>query len=66
VVDVVQSLTAIAQQNAAGAEETSASVTEVTNIVGGVAQSATELKEVAVGLRESISVFTVDEGAAED
>lgn len=61
VVDVVQSLTAIAEENAAGAQETSASVTEVTNIVGGVAQSATELKNIATGLQESISIFTVDE-----
>jgi len=44
VVDIVQNLTAIAEENAASTEETSASVTEVTAIVAEISEKATELK----------------------
>ena len=54
VVDVVQNLSAIAQQNAASSEETSASVAEVSNILADIAQNAAQLKEIAYGLDQSV------------
>ncbi len=57
VVDVVQNLTAIAQENAASTQETSASATEVGNIVAGMAQQAGGLKAVAEELDSTMAVF---------
>lgn len=57
VVDIVQNLTAIAEENAASTEETSASMTEVGNTIVGMAGNATQLKEIADGIDESMSVF---------
>lgn len=59
VVDVVQNLTAIAEENAAGTEETSASATEVGAIVQNMAEQAGRLKEVAGELESSMSVFKI-------
>lgn len=59
VVDVVQNLTAIAEENAASTEETSASVTEVTNIVYGISQNANKLDEVADELQDNVNLFNV-------
>lgn len=59
VVDVVQNLTAIAEENAAGTEETSASATEVGAIVQNMAEQAGKLKEVAGQLESSMDVFKV-------
>lgn len=59
VVDVVQNLTAIAEENAAGTEETSASATEVGAIVQNMAEQAGRLKEVAGELESSMDVFKV-------
>ena len=59
VVDIVQSLTAIAEENAASTEETSASATEVTAIVNNISEKAQELKLIADDLDESMSQFTV-------
>jgi len=57
VVDVVQNLTAIAEENAASTEETSASVTEVTATIENMAEQAAGLREVAGKLNKSIDVF---------
>ena len=57
VVDVVQNLPAIAEENAACTEETSASVTEVNSIVAGISDSATELHRIAEALKESVTFF---------
>lgn len=54
VVDVVQNLSAIAEENAASSEETSASVAEVTNIVQDISENAAQLKEIAYGLDQSV------------
>ena len=54
VVDVVQNLSAIAEENAASSEETSASVAEVTNIVQDISENAALLKEIAYGLDQSV------------
>ncbi|MED9902756.1 MAG: methyl-accepting chemotaxis protein [Lachnospiraceae bacterium] len=59
VVDVVQNLTAIAEENAAGTEETSASATEVSATVQNMAEEAGKLKEVAKGLERSMEIFKV-------
>lgn len=60
VVDVVQNLTAIAEENAAGTEETSASVTEVGNTMNDVADEANHLNGIAIALEDSVSVFKLD------
>ena len=59
VIDGVQSLTAIAQENAASTEETSASVTEVSAIVNGISEKSGELRRVAQELENSMSVFKI-------
>ncbi len=57
VVDVVNSLTAIAEENAAATEETSASVVEVTSIVADIADKANGLNAIAEELEEKIGIF---------
>lgn len=59
VVDIVQNLTAIAEENAASTEETSASVTEVTAIVEQISEKAGELKAIADELDQNMQKFTV-------
>lgn len=60
VVDVVQNLTAIAEENAASTEETSASVTEVGNTMADVAGEASHLQGIANELEESVKNFIVE------
>lgn len=60
VVDVVQNLTAIAQENAASTEETSASAAEVGAIMSNIAENADQLHQIAVDLEESVKQFTVE------
>lgn len=57
VVDTVQNLSAIARQNAANSEETSASVAEISNIVGEIAANATDLKDISNRLDGSMAMF---------
>ncbi|MDD6811240.1 MAG: methyl-accepting chemotaxis protein [Lachnospiraceae bacterium] len=57
VVDVVQNLTAIAEENAASTQETSASVTEVSNIVYHISENATKMKDVANELEQNMNIF---------
>ncbi len=59
VVDVVQSLTAIAEQNAAGTEETSASVQEVNQVIDDMSDNAKQLNDVAQTIDEHMRKFTV-------
>ncbi|MCQ2523511.1 MAG: methyl-accepting chemotaxis protein [Lachnospiraceae bacterium] len=59
VVDVVQNLTAIAEENAASTEETSASVTEVSSIVYDISQNANKLDGISEELQQNISMFTL-------
>ena len=59
VVDVVQNLTAIAQQNAASAEETMASAAEANRIMESMNQDVEHLNEVAHALASCIDKFTV-------
>lgn len=57
VVDVVNNLTAIAEENAAATEETSASVVEVVSIVTDIAEKAQGLNSIAEELEERINIF---------
>lgn len=57
VVDVVQNLTAIAEENAAGTEETSASATEFGNMVGTIQNETEMLMGVANELEEQMNIF---------
>lgn len=59
VVDVVQNLTAIAEENAASTEETSASVTEVSSIVYNISENANKLRDVADRLEKNMSIFKI-------
>lgn len=60
VIDVVQSLTAIAEENAASTEETSAAVTEVSAIVTGISEKSEELRKIAVKLEEDMDMFKIE------
>ena len=57
--DIVQSLTAIAEENAAGTEESSASVTEVSVVVEDISSNAKQLQGVAQTLDEHMKEFRV-------
>lgn len=59
VVDVVQNLTAIAEENAASTEETSASATEMSAIMESIDGNAKNLNEVADLLHDTISKFKI-------
>lgn len=55
----MQSLSAIAEENAASAEETSASASEVGSIMEDVSQNANMLDEIAVKLNENVKRFKI-------
>lgn len=57
IVDAVQSLTAIAQQNAASAQETSASTGELSNAMVDVADAVSTLQTIADRLTKEIDLF---------
>lgn len=57
VVDVVQNLTAIAEENAASVQQTSASTVEVVNTMENVAEEAKRLSGVANELDENVKMF---------
>lgn len=59
VIDVVQSLTAIAEENAASTQETSASVTEVSAIVTGISEKSEELRKVAMDLENTMDMLKI-------
>lgn len=61
VVDIVQNLTAIAEENAAGTQETSASVTEVNDIVSQISENANQLRRIAEELEHRMEIFQLDE-----
>ena len=60
VVDVVQNLTAIAEENAASTEETSASAAEVSAIMGTIAENTGHLNGIAHELEESVKQFVTE------
>lgn len=57
IVDTVQNLSAIAEENAASSEETSASVAEVGNIISDIAESSRALKKISDQIDASIAMF---------
>jgi len=59
VVDGVQSLTAIAEENAAGTEETSASVTEISAVVADISKKSEELRRIAETLERDMNMFKI-------
>lgn len=59
VVDVVQNLTAIAEENAASTQETSASATEMSAIMGSIESNARELNDIADQLHNTVSRFQI-------
>lgn len=59
VVDVVQNLTAIAEENAAATEETSASATEVNNIIGNISDKAKDVRSIAENLHDTVEMFKI-------
>lgn len=59
VIDIVQNLSAIAQENAASTEETSASVTEVKAISDQLSEEADSLKNISHTMEQSMAVFQI-------
>lgn len=57
VVDLVQSLSAIAEENAASSQETSASVTQVSEIITNISDNANKLKEISQQLEDVVQIF---------
>ena len=57
VVDVVQGLTSIAEENAAGTEETEATMSEVNSIMVTMSDTVKQLNQIANELEESIDMF---------
>lgn len=60
VVDIVQDLTAIAEENAASTQETSASSAEVGAIMGNISDNAKHLNEIADELNTNIGHFIIE------
>ena len=60
IVDTVQSLTAIAQENAASTEETSASMIEIGMVVQDINKNSEELRRIAEILEEDMKQFKLD------
>lgn len=60
IVDTVQSLTAIAQENAASTEETSASMIEIGTVVQDINKNSEELRRIAEILEEDMKQFKLD------
>lgn len=59
IVDVVQNLTAIAEENAASTEETSAAVIEVANVMQEISDHALELQNIASTLEKNVEIFKI-------
>ena len=58
VVDTVQNLTAIAQENAASTEESSASVTNINNIAANIGDDSARLNSIAATLGDTVAKFS--------
>ncbi len=59
VIDIVQSLTAISEENAAGTEETLASISLVNDVVKGISKQSAVLKAIAAEINKKLNVFQV-------
>jgi methyl-accepting chemotaxis protein len=58
-VNLVHTLSSIAEENAASTEETSASAIEVENMTQNILESTNELKNVSIALNTTINKFKV-------
>lgn len=54
IIDVVQNLSAIAEENAASSQETSASITQVNTVVTDISDNASGLKDIACHLENDV------------
>lgn len=54
IIDVVQNLSAIAEENAASSQETSASITQVNTVVTDISDNASGLKDIAYHLEKDV------------
>ncbi|MCR5785308.1 MAG: methyl-accepting chemotaxis protein [Eubacterium sp.] len=59
VVDVVESLSAIAEENAASTQETSASVTIVNNLMSDISDAATNVSQIAENMDKELAIFKI-------
>jgi len=59
VIDIVQSLTAISEENAAGTEETLASISMVNDVVRGISKQSAVLKAIAAEINKKLNAFQV-------
>lgn len=59
VIDIVQSLTAISEENAAGTEETLASISLVNDVVKGISKQSAVRKSIAAEINKKLEVFQV-------
>lgn len=60
VIEVVQNLSAVAEENAASTEQTSASVIEMGASIQEVSDNADHLKDIAANLEKSVSLFRIE------
>lgn len=60
VTDTVQNLSAIAEENAASSQESSASVTEVCNVMDRVTEDTVKLKEISHTIDEQLKQFIIE------
>lgn len=59
IMDAIESLSSISEENAASTEETSASLSQLTDNMESIVGEARELKNIAGNLKDSISFFRV-------
>lgn len=57
ITDTVQNLTAVAEENAAGTQESAASVAQIGELIRDIAQVAGEQRDIADKLKENMSIF---------
>ena len=57
IIDIIQSLSAISEENAAASEETSASTIQLSEVINDLAEDANGLKKLADTLEEDVSIF---------
>ena len=60
-IDTVQSLSAIAEENAASTQETSASMMEIGSVINDISQNAENLKNIAEVLEKNVQLFQMEE-----
>lgn len=59
VVTIIHNLSAISEENATASEETTSSMQELNATINLLAESASELKQLATSLNESTHFFTL-------